>query len=92
MYDFIYNFIFCGFEIAADFIGTLVMKRFLILAISIVGLCVACYFLGKSHAEIKIITKYSNEVIYEQKKKAKIWSTPNANRDILLERMREEIL
>ena len=68
------------------------MKHFFVIAISILALCVACYFLGKSHAEVKIITKHTKEVIYEKKKKAKIWTTPNANRDILLERMRKGIL
>ena len=68
------------------------MKRFVVLAISIIALCLACYFLGKSHAEVKIITKHTKEVVYEKKKKAKIWTTPNDSRDILLERMRKGIL
>lgn len=59
------------------------------------GLCAACYFLGRSHSEVKIIREKGKEIIkevevikYVEKEKAKIWAKPNANRDDLLKLMR----
>lgn len=58
------------------------------------GLCAACYFLGRSHSEVKIIREKGEEIIkevevikYVEKEKAKIWAKPNANRDDLLKLM-----
>ena len=58
------------------------------------ALCVACYMLGRSHSEVKIIKQEGKEIIkevevikYVEKEKAKIWSKPNANRDELINLM-----
>jgi len=52
----------------------------------IVALCAAFYFLGRSHAEVKIVKEKGEEIIkevevikYVQKEKAQIWSKPNAS-------------
>ena len=61
----------------------------------IAALCAACYMLGRSHSEVKIIKEQGKEVIkqvevikYVEKEKAKIWVKPNAGRDDLLNLMR----
>lgn len=58
------------------------------------GLCTACYFLGRSHTEVKIIREKGEQIIkevevikYVEKEKAKIWAKPNAGRDDLLKLM-----
>lgn len=60
----------------------------------IAALCAACYMLGRSHSEVKIIKEQGKEVIkqvevikYVEKEKAKIWTKPNANRDELINLM-----
>ncbi len=52
----------------------------------ILSLCLICYFLGRSHAETKIIKERGEEIIkevevikYVEKQKAEIWSAPNAS-------------
>lgn len=59
-----------------------------------VCLCAACYYLGRSHSEVKIIHEKGKEIIkevevikYVEKEKAKIWSKPNAGRNELLKLM-----
>lgn len=55
-------------------------------------LCLACYYLGRSHAEVKIIREKGQEIIkekeiikYVETKKAQVWSAPHAGRtDILM--------
>lgn len=61
----------------------------------IAALCAACYMLGRSHSEVKIIKEQGKEVIkqvevikYVEKEKAKIWVKPNADRADLLNLMR----
>lgn len=61
----------------------------------IAALCAACYMLGRSHSEVKIIKEQGKEVIkqvevikYVEKEKAKIWVKPNAGRADLLNLMR----
>lgn len=56
------------------------------LSLLVVGLCVGFYLLGKSHAEVKIVKEKGEEIIkevevikYVDKKKADIWSKPNAS-------------
>lgn len=58
------------------------------------GLCASFYFLGRSHAEVKIIREKGEEIIkevevikYVEKEKAKIWTAPNADRSTLLNLM-----
>ncbi|MBE6451506.1 MAG: hypothetical protein E7016_06050 [Alphaproteobacteria bacterium] len=58
------------------------------------ALCFACYMLGRSHSEVKIIKQEQQQTIKEveviknvEKQKAKIWTKPNADRDNLLELM-----
>lgn len=59
------------------------------------ALCLLCYTLGRSHAEVKIVREKGKEIIkevevikYVEKEKAKIWTAPSAGRDNLLELMR----
>ena len=68
-------------------------KRAVSLAL-LIALCIACYMLGRSHSEVKIIKQEGKEIIkevevikYVEKKKAKIWTKPNANRDELINLM-----
>ena len=60
----------------------------------LIALCIACYMLGRSHSEVKIIKQEGKEKIkeveiikYVEKEKAKIWTKPNANRDELINLM-----
>lgn len=69
-------------------------KRLAVLLLT-AALCLACYALGRSHAEVRIVKEKGDEIIketevikYVTRQKAKIWSQPNAERDDLLERMR----
>lgn len=73
--------------------------RWLISAGLIIMLCLSCYLLGRSHAEIKTISRQGEELIkqtevikYVEKKKSKIWSVPHAGRNELLKLMRESAL
>ena len=54
-------------------------------------LCTVFYFLGRSHAEVKIVKEKGEEIIkevevikYVEKEKAQIWSKPNASVDELI--------
>ena len=47
------------------------------------------YFLGKSHAEVKIIKEQVEVIKYVEKKKADILARPNAGRTELLNLMRD---
>lgn len=58
------------------------------------GLCAAFYYLGRSHAEVKIVKEQGKEIIkevevikYVEKEKAQIWAKPNAGRNDLLKLM-----
>ena len=57
----------------------------------IAALCTAFYFLGRSHAEVKIIKEKGEEIVrevevikYVEKQKSEIWSAPNATSSELL--------
>ena len=67
------------------------MNGRIMLCFAVAALCVASYFLGRSHAEVKIIKEKGEEIIkevevikYVEKEKAQIWSKPNATRDELV--------
>lgn len=75
------------------------LKIWLMRLIMIGGLCTAFYFLGRSHAEVKIVREQGKEIIkevevikYVEKEKAQIWSKPNANRTELLKLMHDSEL
>lgn len=51
------------------------------------GLCLAFYFLGRSHAEVKIVKEQVEVIKYVEKKKADILARPNAGRAELLKLM-----
>lgn len=60
--------------------------KWLVCVVFLAGLCFACYLLGRSHAEIKIVKEKGEEIIkevevikYVDKQKAEIWSKPNAS-------------
>lgn len=53
------------------------------------ALCLACYEIGKSKAEIKYVEKKVEVIRYAEKKRAKIYSQPNAGRDVLLKLMHD---
>lgn len=70
------------------------LKKWAVSLLLLTALCFACYMLGRSHSEVKIIKQEAKEIIkevevikYVEKKKAKIWSKSNANRDDLLKLM-----
>lgn len=60
--------------------------------IGIGALCVLSYQLGASQKEVKIITEKVEVIKYVEKKKAAIYSKPNADKCELLKRMRGGIL
>ena len=64
--------------------GTWVMIKLAGKAALIAALCLVCLLLGKSRAETKIVTKQIEVVKYVEKKKAEIYSAPNAQRDDLV--------
>lgn len=72
----------------------MITHKWIIYSVFIFILCLACYFLGRSHSEVKIIREKGKEIIkevevikYVEKEKAKIWAKPNAGRDDLLKLM-----
>ena len=58
----------------------------------IAALCLACYHLGKSQAEIKIIEKEKEVIKYVERKKAAIAARPNAGRDELVRLFKSGLL
>ena len=71
------------------------LHKWAVSTILLAALCAACYMLGRSHSEVKIIKEQGKEVIkqvevikYVEKEKAKIWVKPNAGRADLLNLMR----
>lgn len=70
------------------------LKKWAVSLLLLTALCFACYMLGRSHSEVKIIKQAGKEIIkeveiikYVEKEKAKIWSKSNANRDELINLM-----
>ena len=75
------------------------LKKWAVSLALLIALCIACYMLGRSHCEVKIIREQGKEIIkevevikYVEKEKAKIWTKPNANRDKLIELMQADKL
>ena len=68
-----------------------IVKVVVILAM-ITTLCFAFYKLGKSNAKIEIVTKEIEVIKYVEKKKANIYTKPNASRSELIKRMRNGML
>lgn len=75
------------------------MTKYGLLILLVSGLCLACYLLGRSHSEVKIVREKGEEIIrevevikYVEKEKSKIWRKPNADRTDLLKLMRENRL
>lgn len=68
------------------------MGKILIFILLFFSLLAGAYFLGRSHAELKIVEKEIEVVKYVDKKKAEIQARPNATRKELLELMRNNIL
>lgn len=60
----------------------------LLLAVALGG----AYLLGRSHAEIKIITKEKEVIRYVDRKQAEIQARPNAGRAELLSLMQAGVL
>lgn len=55
--------------------------------------CLAgAYFLGRSHSELKIVKEQVEVVKYVEKKKADIYSKPNASKKQLLDLMKSNVL
>lgn len=52
------------------------------------ALCVVCYALGRSHAQVKIVATQMETLHHVEQKKAEIHSRPNADRAALLALMR----
>ena len=57
----------------------------------ILTLCIASYFLGRSHAEVKIVKERGEEIIkevevvkYVEKQKSEIWTAPSADSNELI--------
>lgn len=76
-----------------------VIKKWLAKSVLIIALCLFCYLLGRSHSEVKIIKEQGQEVVkqveiikYVERKKAEIWSKPDANRADLLKLMHNDRL
>ena len=67
------------------------MKYALVVVLFISSL-LGAYFLGRSHSELKIVKEQVEVVKYVEKKKADIYSKPNASRSELLDLMRDGIL
>ena len=67
------------------------MKYALVVVLFISSL-LGAYFLGRSHSELKIFKEQVEVVKYVEKKKAAIYSQPNASRSELLDLMRDGIL
>ena len=67
------------------------MKNAVVVVLFISSL-LGAYFLGRSHSELKIVKEQVEVVKYVEKKKAAIYSQPNASRSELLDLMRDGIL
>jgi hypothetical protein len=70
------------------------MSKFYILIIAFACLAIAFgggYWTGQNNQKFKYITKQVEVIKYVEKEKAAIYSKPNANRDQLLQLMRQDI-
>ena len=68
------------------------MNKQIIKVIVLFLVCGIFYLLGRSHAETKIITQKMEVIKYVNKKKAEIYSQPNADRSALLKLMQNNQL
>lgn len=58
--------------------------KYAILVVLFLSSLAGAYFLGRSHSELKIVEKQVEVIKYVEKKKADIYSKPNATRDELI--------
>lgn len=75
--------------------GSVVVKYALVIALFIAvigGTYYSGYSAGSSNAKIEYVTKEKEVIKYVAKEKAIIYSKPNANRSVILERMRNNQL
>lgn len=63
-----------------------------LILLGIMALCVLSYQLGASQKEVRIVTQKVEVIKYVEKKKAAIYSKPNASKSELLKRMRAGVL
>ena len=68
------------------------MGKWIIIVITVICLWISGYYLGRSHAEIKIVKEQVEVGKYVEKKKSEIAARPNASRNDLLELMRQNKL
>lgn len=66
--------------------------RYAILSVLFLSSLAGAYFLGRSHSELKIVKEQVEVIKYVEKKKADIYSKPNATRDELLKLMHNNVL
>ena len=81
-----------AFWIGMDFVMDNMLVKWAAAFFMLAVLCFVFFELGKSKAKVEIVTKEIEVIKYVEKKRAKILSAPNAGRDILLKRMREQVL
>lgn len=55
-------------------------------------LCFACYEIGKTKAQVKIVEKEKEVIRYVEKEKAKIASKPNAGRSDIIKLFNTNVL
>lgn len=75
--------------------GSVVVKYALVVALFIVIVCGAYYSgysIGASNTRVEYVTKEKEVIKYVAKETAIIHSKPNANRSVILERMRNNQL
>lgn len=68
------------------------MMKNAVVVVLFISCLVGAYLLGRSHSELKIVKEQVEVVRYVEKKKAAIYSQPNASRSELLDLMRDGIL
>ena len=68
------------------------MMKNAVVVVLFISCLVGAYLLGRSHSELKIVKEQVEVVKYVEKKKAAIYSQPNASRSELLDLMRDGIL
>ena len=72
--------------------GKKMVMRYAILSVLFLSSLAGAYFLGRSHSELKIVEKQVEVIKYVEKKKADIYSKPNATREQLLDLMKNKWL
>lgn len=69
-----------------------ILAKWAALLILMAALCLVFFELGKSKAKVEIVTKEIEVIKYVEKRRAKIFSAPNADRNTLLRRMQNNVL